>query len=237
MRFTIALVLVVANGFALAGEKTVLPVGFRGNTLLINKQETRLGAAQWESPEKNWGTVGEMLKTALPPPNAQGLRPDSAVSVTLDDQAPWGGLKCVVMAASALGIRDARVQMPDKQMIPLALPGAEAAGQVVDLPLFAGKGMAQTENGGRKMNCTPALLKGLVRQLPKATVQVKADPKMPATQVVSVLKALKDAKAAAVAYLPVKEITPKEMADRKESKDAVDRAFGGLNRALGGKKE
>jgi hypothetical protein len=221
----------------LAGEQTTLPVAFRGDTLLINEQETRMGAAQWEAPEKNWGTVGELLKTALPPANAQGLRPDATIDVTLDEAVPWGGLKCVLMAASALGVPVARVQLPDKRIVPLKLPGAEAKGQVVDLPLFAGKGMAQTENGGRKMNCSPGLLKGLVKQLPKATVQVKAGPKLPATQVVGVLKGLGDAKAAAVAYLPVKEITPKEMADRKESKDAVDRAFGGLGRALGGKKK
>ena len=233
----ITVFLVLVSCVAVAGEKRVLPVAFRGNTLLINQQETKLGAAQWESPEKNWGTVGEMLKTALPPANAQGMRPGTVVDVTLDEKAPWGGLKCVLMASSALGIPEAQVRLPGNRTVPLALPGAEAKGQVVDLPLFAGKAVAQTENGGRKMDCTAALLNGLVKQLPQATVQVKAGPKVPASQVVVALKGLADARAAAVAYLPVKEITPKEMADRKETKDAVDRAFGGLGRALGGKKE
>jgi hypothetical protein len=239
MKSVLGVVASVACGVAFAAEGVSVPTAFRGNTLLINNQETKLGTAQWAAPEKNWQTTGELLKTALPPSDAKGGRPNVILKVALaDEQTPWGGLKCLLMAASALGVRQATVEWPDKQTVALSLPGGDpAAGEVVDLPLFAGQSMAQTENGGQKMNCTAGLLKGLVGQLPGATVSLKAEPTIPAVQVVVVLRDLQQAKATSIAYLPVKEITARETAERKEAKDAVDRSFGGLERALGGKKD
>lgn len=239
MKLFVTVVTSLACSLVVAAEGVSVPTAFRGNTLLVNNQETKLGAAQWAAPEKNWQTVGELLKTAMPPADAQGGRPGVTLNVALaDTQTPWGGLKCLLMAASALGVGKASVELPDRQIVTLNLPGGDPKGsEVVDLPLFAGQGVAQTENGGRKMNCTTGLLKGLVEQLPKATVSVKAEPGIPAAQVVGVLRDLQQAKAASVAYLPVKEITAKETVERKEAKDAVDRSFGGLDRALGGQKK
>lgn len=239
MKSPMAVAMSVVCGLAVGAEGISVPTAFRGNTLLINNQEMRLGEAQWAAPEKNWPTVGELLKTTLPPPDALGGRPGVTLQVALGDaQTPWGGLKCLLMAASALGVKQAAIELQDKQVVMLELPGGDpVAGEVVDLPLVAGQSVAQTENGGQKMNCTAALLKGLTGQLPKATVSVKAGPAIPAVQVVGVLRDLRTAKAASIAYLPVKEITAQETAERKEVKDAVDRSFGGLDRALGGKKE
>lgn len=238
MRFILCCVAMVA-GHLLAAEGVSVPTAFRVQTLLINQQETRMGAAQWATPEKNWRTVGELLKTALPPADAKGVRSGVTLTVALaDEQTPWGGLKCLLMAASALGVEQATVELPDQKVVALALPGGDPkAGNVVELPLFAGQGVAQTENSGRKMNCTAELLKGLVGQLPNATVSVLAEPAIPALQVVGVLRELQAARAASIAYLPVKEITAREQSELKEAKDAVDRSFGGLDRALGGKRE
>lgn len=237
MRVTAILLVFWVGLPAISGEVCEVPLAFRGEIFSINGQATRLGAAQWSAPEKNWMTVGELLKTTLPPADAAGHRPDVQLVVALDAQAPWGGLKSVLMAATALGVSSISVKCEGASAVPLAVPGVEAQGEVVELPLFAGQKVAQTENGGQRVNCTPGLVKGLVGQLPQATVRVTAEAAVPAVQVVGVLLALHESKAAGVAYLPLKEITAAEAANRKESKDAVDRAFGGLNRALGGRKE
>jgi hypothetical protein len=216
----------------LAGES--LPTAITGNTLSINRQDMKLGAAQWSDPEKNWRTVGELLKTALPPAGADGRRPGVTLAVTLDAQAPWGALKCLLMAASALGVPQAAVTMPGQSTVPLELPGADPGqGETVALPLFAGAGQPLTGNAGQRLACTPAVLRGLVKQLPKATVSVEAQPTMPAVQVAAVLRDLREAEAAAVAFLPVKQVSEKEVSDRQEAKNAVDDALRG---GLGGKK-
>jgi hypothetical protein len=238
-RLLVRLSLLVACGLLLAGPAAsaeTLAAALTGNTLALNKQEMKLGAAQWAEPEKNWRTVGELLKTALPPADAAGQRSGVVLQVSLDAQAPWGALKCLLMASSALGVAQAVVTRPDQTTATLELPGADPKqGEVVPLPLFAGQGaQALTENGGQRLPCTAALLKGLVKQLPKATVSVEAHPGMPAAQVVGVLRDLGEAKAAAVAFLPVTQATAKDETARQEAKTAVDDALrGGLG---GGKK-
>lgn len=219
-------------GKSLAAED--FSASIHGDLLCLNKGETRLGAAQWAEPEKSWRTVGELMKSALPPADAAGMRPGLTLVVSIDEKAAWGALKALLMASSALGLSQARVNVPGKPdaHVMLDLPGADPAlGETVDLPLAAGaQGSLMTENGGRKVECTAALLQGLVKQLPKATVRVQAPASLPALKVLGILRVLsRDAKAAAVAYLPVKEITPLEAAGRKEVQDAVERAFqGGL---------
>ncbi|MCW8131916.1 MAG: hypothetical protein KIS92_16340 [Planctomycetota bacterium] len=229
-RLLLALTLCVSFARAEDGLATSLT----GDRLSINGGETKLGAAQWAAPEQSWRTVAELMKTALPPADANGKRAGLAFTVALDEKAPWGALKAVLMAAAASGIEKARVNVPGKPdaHVMLALPGADpAAGEVVDLPLtLSANGAVMTENGGQKVECTQALMKGLVKQLPKATVYVKPDLRMPAVRAVGILRALKDdAGASALAYLPVKQITAQEAAEREEAKSAVDRAFeGGL---------
>lgn len=216
--------------FATEGLKTSIS----GDKLTINGGETKLGAAQWATPENSWRTVGELMKTVLTPADAKGKRTGFAFSVDIDEKASWGALKAVLMAAAASGIDKARVNVPGKPdaHVMLDLPGADpAAAEHVDLPLSNGTGgNLNTENGGAKVPCTVALLQGLVKQLPKATIVVKAAPDLNANSVVGILRCLRDdAKAAAVSYLPVKAITPEEAANREEAKSAVDRAFeGGL---------
>lgn len=222
-------------GFS-AQAATTLKTAIKGNTLSINGQPTRLGAAQWGQPEKSWRTVGELIKSAVPPANADGKRPNVVLNVDLDERAPWGALKALTMAASGLGIPKALVKMLGKGAKPvdIPLPGADPkTGQVVDFPLSVAGDKLMTANGGRKIPCTLGVMKGLVKQLPKATINVKPANSLPAHHVARVLSDLHTkAKAGAVAFLPVKEITMEEVKERKEAKDAVDRAFGGG--ALGG---
>jgi hypothetical protein len=121
--------------------------------------------------------------------------------------------------------------MPGKGAKPveIPLPGADPkTGQVVDFPLSMAGDKVMTENGGRKLPCTPGVMKGLVKQLPKATIHVTPPNSLPAHRVARVLAVFHtQARAGAVAFLPVREITMKEAKERKEAKDAVDRAFGG----------
>jgi hypothetical protein len=256
MRYTLPLIIaLVAVAVPTEAAETVLKTAIKGNTLSVNGQPTRLGAAQWAEPEKSWRTVGELIKSAVPPPNDAGKRPNVVLSVDLDGQAPWGALKALCMAASGLGIPKARVALPSKpaKTVSVPLPGADPKegqvvdfppgadpkeGQVVDFPLSAGPGgKVMTENGGRKLPCTLGVMKGLVKQLPRATVHVKAPTSLPAHRVAAILSNFhNEAKAGAVAFLPVKQITMEERADRKKAKDAVDRAFsGGALGGLGGK--
>ncbi len=235
---TAALVLLVASTGR--GAEQAVETSITGQTLSINKQATRLGAAQWAQPERSWRTVGELIKSAMPPANKQGQRPHVVLQVALDEKAPWGAAKALFMAASSLGISKAKVKLPKKDgkegTLVLSLPGADPKkGQVVNFPLSAGEaGKVLTENGGRKVACTTGVMKGLVKQLPKATVNVTPDNKMSAAQAIKVLDALiNEAKAAGVAYMPIVELSVKDTEDRKKTEDALDRAFGGG--ALGGK--
>jgi hypothetical protein len=213
-----------------------LKASFAGEKLSLNGNPLSLTAAHWAEPEKNWRTVGEMLRTALPPADSSGQRTGVTLSVELDRKASWGGLKTLLMAAGALGVPKAKVKtsgQAEAKAVELSLPGAQATGEVVDLPLSAGaEDVAMTENAGKKMRCTDGVVAGLVKQLPKATVQVKAPVAMPACQVTEVLGALNRAKAAGVAYLPVTEMGAVDGASRKEAKDAVDRALGGLGSGI-----
>lgn len=264
--------LVLAASFSAAGEEAAekkTPASrtnpaapttvLRGDTLMINGNATKLGAAQWVEPEKNWRTVGELFKSTLPPADAAGRRPGVVPEITLDASASWGALKTLLMAFSALGIEQIRVVLPEParrparptrpgqtgrtkrtkkverpgQTVLLPLPGADPRhGTVVDLPLSADDaGRATTTNAGRRLRCTPALLRGLVRQQPRATVNVRASTRLPAYIVVKVLDGLRAAGAAGTAFLPVRRIRKRETAERKKVKDAVNRAFDG---GLGG---
>ncbi len=237
----IALALFIPGLVSVAGE-TVVNTAIHGDTLSFNGQPTRLGATHWSTPEKSWRTVGELMKTTVPPADAAGNRKNVVVAVDLDEKAPWGALKALVMASAGLGIPKARIQLPGaaKKTLSLSLPGADpSVGKVVDFPLLEGaKGELLTENGGRKMPCSDAVLQGLVKQQPEATIHVIAPTSLPAHGIAKLLVSLEEAKAHAIAYLPVKEITKEEAVDRQKAKDAVDRAFGGaLGGALGGKDE
>ncbi len=208
------------------------PTSIQGEKLSLNGGETKLGAGHWAEPEKCWRTVGELMKSALPPADASGKRPGVVLVVNLEGRAPWGALKALLMASSALGLTEAKINFGKPgNHVNLALPGADpGSGTVVPFPLVTGEtGKAMTENGGRKIEVTAALVLGLVKQQPQATVGVQAAPDLGAERVVECLRLLAEAKAAAVAFLPVKEITAQDAADRKLAKDAVERAFeGGL---------
>jgi hypothetical protein len=104
----------------------------------------------------------------------------------------------------------------------------------VAVPLFTGGATGiQTEAGGQRAPCTLKLFQDLVAQCPKATVNVQAGPTLPAYLVVAVLRDLHLAGAAKVAFLPLKHMTPEETAERKEAKDAVDKALRGPLGGLG----
>ena len=203
-----------------------------GDELRINSQKTELGAAHWANPSRNWRTVGELLKTVVPPPTPDGQRPNVTLVVNVDEKAKWGALKTLFMAASALGITKTQINhgAPGNKTF-LTLPGSkDKGGDLIDFPLFPGAGATlQTENGGKKMDVTPKLAAGLVKQLPKAVVNLKANTELSAAGVVNVIGNFEEVKAAGIAFLPIEEITAKESAERKEAKDSVDRAFeGGL---------
>lgn len=222
-----------------AKQEIRLETALEGDVLSVNGQPTQLGAAQWREPERSWRTVGELIKTALPPADAQGSRPQTVLSVTLDDQASWGALKTLLMAAAGLGVPQASVQTSArKEPVTVALPGADAGeGLIVPLPLkIAANGLFCVVNRGRELECTSDLLRGLVKQQPKAVIELGAEPSLPANKVVVVIHQLRDLGAAGVAFLPVRKISAADVADQKEAKDAVERAFkGGLGGLGGGK--
>lgn len=205
-----------------------------GDTLKINGNATKLGAQNWAEPERSWRTVGELIKSAVPPPDENGKRPGVTLVCGIDEKAPWGALKALLLAASGLGIEKARINVPGKPdaHIDLPLPGADPkAGAVVDFPVAAKDDKIFTRNGNRELEITQKLLEGLIKQQPQATIHVMPESNTtPALQVMRVLRMLhQDVKPAAVAYLPVKEVTAEEKADQQEAKDAVNRAFeGGL---------
>ena len=228
-----ALVLVVVLGAGAApGAETNLVTSIQGDQLSINGGETRLGAQNWAEPEKTWRTVGELIKSAVPPADASGRRAGVTLVVSLDAKAPWGALKSLLLAAAGLGIPQAKLNhgKPGNHDL-LALPGADpGAGTLLAFPLADGEGeKVLTENGGRKMEVTPVLAQGLVKQQPKATVALQIRNALPAVKALVAIRVLQEVKAAGVAFLPVKEISSTESAAQQEAKDAVDRAFqGGL---------
>lgn len=215
-------------------DAQTLQTAIEGDTLKINNNATKLGAQNWAEPERSWRTVGELIKSAVPPPDENGKRPGVTLVCGIDEKAPWGALKALLMAGSGLGIEKARINVPGKPdaHIDLPLPGADPkAGAVVDFPVAAKDGKVFTRNGNRELEITHKLLEGLVKQQPQATLHVVPESNItPALQVMGVLRMLhQDVKPAAVAYLPVKEVTAEEKADQQEAKDAVNRAFeGGL---------
>jgi hypothetical protein len=212
-----------------------LKTAIHGDTLLVNNNEMKLGASHWAEPEKSWRTVGELIKSALPPADNNGKR-DAIVSVELDAKASWGALKTLLIASANLGVPKATVTQPTTpaSTVLLNLPGAPADGDVVTLPLFPGDGDdVLTENDGNKMKCTASVVAGLVKQLPKATVEVTAPVTLPAHKVVRVLSLLDQSKAAAVAYLPIKAPSEEDAKNRKEAKEAVDNALKGVMGNMG----
>jgi hypothetical protein len=217
-----------------SGSET-LTTAIHGDTLLVNGNEMKLGAGHWAEPEKSWRTVGELVKSALPPADSNGKR-DATLSVELDSKASWGALKTLMIATANLGVPRASVTLPTnpKSTVKLSMPGAEASGDVATLPLLPGDGDdVLTENDGNKMKCTSALVAGMVKQLPKATIEVTAPLSLPAHKVVRVLNFLNENKAAAVSYLPFKAPTEEDAKNRKEAKDAVDGALRGVMGNMG----
>ena len=212
-----------------------ITVSINGEKLSINGGETMLGAANWSEPGKSWRTVGELMKSALPPGDRSGIRGAVTLQASVDKNAPWGALKTVLMAAAALGIPQVHLNVstgPDTMpSLDFKLPGADTSGEVAELPLTVEKGAVMTENNGKKIPCNRKIIDGLVRQLPKATVHVTAPNDIPAFQMAGVLNDLAQAKAAAIAFLPVHELGAVDGTTRKEAQDAVERALSG---GLGG---
>lgn len=220
---------------ALANGSDTLKTAIHGETLIVNGNEMKMAPNAWSEPDRSWRTVGELIKTALPPADDKGQR-DATLAVELDAKASWGALKTLLMATANLGLSKAVITQPTTpaSTVTLSIPGAEAKDDVVTFPLFPGDGDdVMTENGGNKMKCTAAVVAGLVKQLPKATVEVTAPLTLPAHKVVRVLNLLDQNKAAAVSYLPVKAPTAEDAKNRKEAKDAVDGALKGVMGNMG----
>jgi hypothetical protein len=221
-----------AMHFAHAAD--TLKMSITGDTLSINGGEQKLGAAHWAKPEESWRTVGELTKTALPPADNAGRRPDVTLLVEIDAKASWGALKTVLIATANLGIEKAQITPKGGTAAALTLPGAEAKGDTVELPLSAGTGDdLMTENGGKKVVCNAATIAGLTKQLPKAVIVVKAGTDLPASKVVRVLGLLKQNNAN-VSFLGLRAATSDEAASRQEAKDAVDKALQGAMGGMGG---
>jgi biopolymer transport protein ExbD len=202
----------------------VLPTEIKGQTLSINGNATKFDQKNWNESERTWRTLGEMLKSALPGANEAGQRPPSVLKLTLDEQAPWGAAKSLLMATSALGVPKAEI-VHAGQSFSLKLPGADPKeGQVVSFPIQAD---GKTAKGGSTHEVNDKLVKGLVAQLPNATVNVTAEPTVPAHHVFSAIQTLQRNGAKKVAFMPLVKATEHEKAQRQEASDAVDRAFGG----------
>jgi hypothetical protein len=230
VRILIFTILALVSAFSLHAADT-LTTAINGDTLSINGGETKLGAGHWAKPEESWRTVGELAKTALPPGDKLGHR-DVMVVVTVDDKASWGALKTLLLATSNLGVPRAEIRLGKAPAIALELPGAEEKGDIVEFPLSAGAGEElMTENGGKKFPVTAGLIAGMLKQVPKGVVAVRAPLALPAGKVARVLDLLTKAKAT-FAFLPVREQTGKEAAEQKEAKDAVDRALEGTIKGL-----
>ena len=160
----------------------------------------------------------------------------ATLAVELDAKASWGALKTLLIAAANLGVPKAEITQPTTpaSTVTLSLPGAEAKDDVVTLPLLPGDGDdVMTENEGNKMKCTAGVVAGMIKQLPKATVEVTAPLTLPAHKVVRVLHFLDQSKAAAVSYLPIKAPTEEDAKNRKQAKDAVDGALKGVMGNMG----
>lgn len=229
MTVMVALALASASHAADTLKMTIV-----GDTLSINGGEQKLGAAHWAKPEESWRTVGELSKTALPPADNAGRRPDVTLQVEIDGKASWGALKTVLIAAANLGIEKTQITQKGGAAATLALPGAEAKGDTVELPLSTGTGdELLTENGGKKIPCNAAAIASLIKQQPKAVIVVKAGTDLPANKVVRVLALLKQNNANA-SFLGLRAATAEEAATRNEAKDAVDKALQGAMGGMGG---
>jgi hypothetical protein len=210
---------------SLHAEESV-PVSILGDTLSINGGATKLGPQHWAAPEESWRTVGELLKTALPPGNKEGVRP-VVLALSIDDKAPWGAVEALFTAAYSLGVPKVRVSFGKEKPWDLALPGADASvGAAVELPILSGEKLL-TENGGQKLELTPALAQGLVKQQPKATVSVKAVHAARAWAALTAIRILREAKAAGVAFMTVRKLTAEEVKDAQQGKETIDRALNG----------
>jgi hypothetical protein len=151
-------------------------------------------------------------------------------SVEMDAGANWGALRTALMAAAASGLSQVRIHWPpDAQSdIALDLPGADSGnGEVVDLQLLDGEGaVVLTENEGQKFPVNAELVKGLLAQLPTATVAIHAPDKISAGKVATVLGLLADQRAAGVAFLPLKDLATHRVVETKKPKDGEERAAG-----------
>jgi hypothetical protein len=224
---------------ARAAEVQETKVSIFGEKLSINGGETKLTAAHWKDPDNTCRTLGELLKTTLPPPDGSGKR-NAILKVEVDEKASWGALKSALLAAAALGVPKAVVELTGRAggAVNLDLPGADlkAGGQVVEFPLSADGLKPLTENAGRKMEVTVKLAEALVKQQPAAVIKVHAPVELPAYAVATALGNLAGAKPAGVAFLPIRAETAQEKQDRKDAKDAVDKSLGTLLQPLPKKK-
>src|SRR5579862_1085103 len=103
LALTAALALVACG--SIWGSET-LKTALHDDTLLVNGNAMKLGAGHWAEPEKSWRTVGELIKSAVPPADANGKR-DAILLVELDGKASWGALKTLLIATANLGLSKA----------------------------------------------------------------------------------------------------------------------------------
>ena len=217
-----------------AGAADSLKTTIIGETLAINGGDTKLNAAHWAKPQESWRTVGELAKSALPPAEADGRRPNVTLVVELDNKASWGALKTLLIASANLGIEKAQVTVKGTSPMALVLPGANAGTD--DVPFALAEGPASTlvaESGGKKIPCDVTSLTAFVKQNPKAVLTVTAATSLPAGKVASVVTVLQQHHAA-VNFLQLKAATAEDIAKRDEAKEAVDKALDGAIGGMGG---
>lgn len=196
-----------------------LDASLHGAELAVGKKNTKV------KDDADAKKLAAWLKDAGAESWAKDAAPELVLS--LDEKANWGALQRVLLAAHAAGIARARVKAGDDAEVNLALPGADAGdGEIAELPLSLGKGEGGkdqliAEANGEKFPCNAELLKGMVQQVGAATIEVKADAKLPARGVVRVLRILTaETKAPSVAYLPAKDLC--KLADEKAQEAAKD---------------
>ncbi len=212
-------------------------ISLEGRSLTVQGNRQPFPAEAFESPEKSWPRLAELLKPVLGARDSEGRCP-TVPSISVDAEAPNEALVTVLMAVAGHGCRACNLTVAAKggaesDPVPLRLDVRDSGKkeQVMTLKLVGRAGGEKLDLDGQQIPASkldplaPAVKEAAKA---KALVRIRPEGKTSAARTVELLRFCISHGAERFDLFDPPKAGEKERKDALEAKDAVDRALDGI---------
>ncbi|MCX7806452.1 MAG: hypothetical protein N3A38_14890 [Planctomycetota bacterium] len=212
-------------------------ISLEGRSLIVQGNRQPFPAEAFETPEKSWRRLAELLKPVLGARDADGRCP-VVPTVSVDGETPSEALITVLMAVSGHGCRRCNLTVAAKggtESAPVELSfdaGDQGKkGQVMTLKLVGQAGRERLDLDGQQISASKLdPLAPAVREAAKARalIRIRPEGKTSAARTVELVRFCRDHGAERFDLFDPPKVDDREREAAKDAKDAVDRALDGI---------